>query len=161
MSKKPCIECGEPCDIFPIQLGDFATLTFLRLCDFKCLFMQAYQFMYEIHEHKTFRNRLYELQNDDDKVEVDHFHADNLKKLSKHKPDPKMLSYPINQGILNMFNAPEYQTLIDNGKVVRFKKFFMSKDVRLQHQKKMIDVLKTKLKEAEEDLVKIQEEIEG
>lgn len=66
-TKKPCIECGEECDIFCIQSSDLFTLCYLRICSAECMFIIAYEFMQENCIHHLFRNKLNELQNEEDK----------------------------------------------------------------------------------------------
>lgn len=69
MSKKPCIQCGTDCEIFPVELGEMFTLTYLRLCGAECLFLVAWDYLCEIGHHKEFRNRLPKKQNEEDAAE--------------------------------------------------------------------------------------------
>lgn len=88
MSLKPCIECGKECEILPVQLGDLFTLCFLRVCSGDCMFLIACEFMRENCEHKQFRNKFYELQNEEDKKERDEYVKEvtdeSLKMMREH-----------------------------------------------------------------------------
>jgi hypothetical protein len=68
---KPCIQCGNDCEILPVMLGDTFTLTYLRVCSSECMFLVAYDYLYDICHHKDFRNKLYELQNEEDRGKRD------------------------------------------------------------------------------------------
>jgi hypothetical protein len=113
ISKKPCIQCGNDCDIFPIELGDSFTLTYLRVCGTECLFRITYDYLYSICHHKDFRNHLYDLQNAEDKALRDEFidiTTDQfLEDFRKHlEANPKMLSMPVPEAIFDMFkDAPQ------------------------------------------------------
>jgi hypothetical protein len=97
---KPCIECGKDCEIWPIQLGDFFTLTYLRVCSPDCMFLVAYEFMRDIGEHKSFRNKLWELQNEEDRAErtrfVEGVTQDSIKLMREQfESCPDLLSRPV------------------------------------------------------------------
>ena len=152
--KKPCINCGEDCDILPVQLGDSFTLTYLRVCGGECMFIVAYDYLYEIGHHKYFRNKLYDMQNEEDKKECDEF-IDFTTKMSledfkKHlEANPKMLSTPMPEDVLKMFSEgsriPQNSTC-----TMRFTR--PSKEDRIKWQKVHVKRLENDLEEAIRDL---------
>lgn len=113
LTKKPCIHCEKECDILPLELGDSFTLTYLRVCSPECMFMIIYDYLYKICYHRDFRNHLYHLQNAEDKDLRDEFIDVTTKMVlvdfKKHlKVNPKMLSVPVPQGVMDMFkDAPQ------------------------------------------------------
>lgn len=156
---KPCIECGKECEILPVQLGDFFTLTYLRVCSSDCMFLVAYGFLREIHEHKQFRNYLYDLQNEEDKAAsskfVDEVTQESLKRMREDlEKNPNLLSTPIPQGISEMFKGPHISQ--NCGQMVRFTR--PSIDDRIKWQTQSVERLRTQLANEEEDLKKLIEE---
>lgn len=110
MTLKPCIECGKECEILPVQLGDLFTLTYLRVCGAECMFLIAYEFMRENCQHKQFRNKLYELQDEEDKKERDtwikHITDESLKSMREHlEASPNLLSHPVPNAVVEMFSG--------------------------------------------------------
>jgi hypothetical protein len=121
---KPCIECGKDCDILPVQLGDFFTLTYLRVCSPECMFLVAYEFMRDIGEHKQFRNKLWELQNEEDKAlrtnHVDEVTQESLRSMREHfEKCPDLLSRPVPNLVSDLFKSAP--TISSNcGQTMRF-----------------------------------------
>ena len=110
MTLKPCIQCGNDCEILPVQLGDLFTLTFLRICSAECMFMEAYDFLYSIGYHKSFRAKLHDKQNEEDaaerKVYVDQVTEESLKMMREYlEANPKLLSNPAPDCMLKMFEG--------------------------------------------------------
>lgn len=124
MTLKPCIECGKDCEILPVQLGDFFTLTYLRVCGSECMFLIAYEFMRENCEHKQFRNKLHNMQNEEDKAErdayVEEVTNESLKMMREHlQANPDLLSRPVPNLISEAFvNSPGIQQC--SGETMRF-----------------------------------------
>jgi hypothetical protein len=122
MSKKPCIQCGKECDIFPLQLGDVFTLTLLRICSEECMFREAYDYLYEIGEHKAFRSWLYDKQNEEDEVERDSYIEDITNESIKYLKESlatnlNLLTTPLPKMAQDFFNMPSLPTA---GSVMRF-----------------------------------------
>jgi hypothetical protein len=158
MTNKPCIECGKECEILPVMLGDTFTLTYLRVCSPDCMFIIAYDYLYKIGYHKDFRNSLYDMQNEEDKKQRDEFIklttteflADFGKRLAEN---PDLLSTPAPECITNMFDqAPQIPFV--SGDTMRFTR--PSKDERLRWAKEHLERMKEKLKEAHDDLEKLE-----
>ncbi len=152
--KKPCIQCGNECEILPVQLGDIFTLTFLRICSPECMFMEAYDYIYEMGYHKHFRNKLYDKQNEEDAAErkeyVDQVTEESLKMMRKHlEANPNLLSTPAPQNILKTFEGvpPIPQC---SGQTIRFTR--PTKQEKIRWQKERVDRLKTDLYEALKEL---------
>lgn len=160
MSLKSCIECGKECEIFPIQLGDFFTLTYLRICSEECMFLTAYEFLRGIGEHKAFRNFLYENEYEDDKKERNEFVSlvtkDALENQKKHyEANPNILSHPIPQSVIEMFS--KYETIpYSSGQTMRFLR--PSKQDRLKWANERVERLKQDLKDAVIDLERTENE---
>ena len=108
MTLKPCIQCGNDCEILPVQLGDLFTLTFLRICSAECMFMEAYDFLYSIGYHKSFRAKLHDKQNEEDaaerKVYVDQVTEESLKMMREYLTCP--LPVPSFRSNLNTVSLP-------------------------------------------------------
>lgn len=107
MCLKPCIQCGKDCEILPVQLGDLFTLCFLRVCSGECMFLIAYEFMRDNCEHKQFRGKLYDMQNEEDKKERDDWVKEvtdeSLKMMRESfEANPNLLSHPVPEGIVEM-----------------------------------------------------------
>lgn len=160
MTLKPCIECGKECEIFPIQLGDFFTLTYLRICSDQCMFLTAYEFLRGIGEQSTFRNFLYENEYEDDKKDRDEFvkivTEDALENQRKHfEANPNILSSPIPQSVIEMFSKGE-TIPYSSGQTMRFLR--PSKQDRLKWANERVERLKQDLKEAVLDLERTENE---
>lgn len=157
---KPCIECGKDCEILPVQLGDFFTLTYLRVCSPECMFLVSYEFMRDIGEHKQFRNKLYELQNEEDKAlrakHVDEVTQDSLKSMREHfEKCPDLLSRPVPDLVHNLFcNAPTISS--DCGQTMRFTRPKL--DDRIKWQLECVQRIKTQLDDEREQLEKLLKE---
>ncbi len=113
MTTKPCIQCGEACDVFHLMLGDTYTLTYLRICDNECLFYEAYDYLYRLGEHKSFRIYLNEKQDIEDKKDRDEFIEIATKQFLEHfekifSENSGLLSQPIPQGIFNVFKDVKF-----------------------------------------------------
>lgn len=154
MSKKPCIQCGNECEILPVQLGDIFTLTFLRICSPECMFMEAYDYLYEMGEHKTFRGKLYDKQNEEDAAErkeyVDSITDEPLRMMREDLPvNPNLLSTPVPDCILKMFEGvpPIPQC---SSQSMRFTR--LTKQEKIRWQKERVDRLKKDLREALHEL---------
>ena len=160
MTTKPCIQCGIVCEILPVQLGDSFTLTYLRVCGGECMFLVAYDYLYEIGYHKDFRNKLYEQQNEEDKnlrdefihITTEQFLEDFKKNLQEN---PKLLSMPTPNCIHEMFSATPQIPIASSGSM-RFTR--ASKEKRLQWAKEHVERVKEKLEEAMKDMEKIENE---
>jgi hypothetical protein len=153
MTTKPCILCRIECDILPVQLGDFFTLTYLRVCGAECMFLVAYDYLYEIGEHKSFRNSLHDKENDEDKAECKRFRDEVTKQaLESMRKDLEnsinLLSTPIPPLIHEMFSnsTPLPQT----GGTMKFTR--PSKKDKISWQAKHVVGLRERLAEAEKDL---------
>jgi hypothetical protein len=153
-NQKPCIECGKECSIFPIELGDSFTLTYLRVCGTECLFRITYDYLYSICHHKDFRNHLYDLQNAEDRALRDEFIDVTTKMaLEEFRKHPQLLSTPIATAVFDMFkDAPQ---LPDVGGVCRFVR--PTKEEKIQWAKRHVNQLTADLLLAQKDL----EDLEG
>ena len=157
MTKKPCIQCGNDCDILPVMLGDSFTLTYLRVCSSECMFLIAYDYLYDICYYKDFRNKLYEMQNEEDRKERDEF-IDLTTKMfledfKKHlEVNPNMLSTPAPEGIMKMFEGGEQIPL--TGGTMRFTR--PSKEEKIKWAKKHVEHMKEKLRDTFRDLERLE-----
>jgi len=157
---KPCINCDTPCEILPIQLGDFFTLVYLRVCSGECMFLMAYEFLHDLYEHKNFRNSLYEMENEEDaatrKIYQDKVTEESLRMMREDfQKNPNLLSTPAPKCVIDMFQyVPQLPT--NSGNTVRFTRF--TKEERIEYQKKYVESQRMKLSEAENDLEKIKNE---
>jgi len=154
MSKKPCIQCGNDCEILPVQLGDIFTLTYLRICSPECMFIEAYDYLYEIGYHKSFRGALYDKQNEEDMAErkayVNDVTEGALRMMREHfETNPNLLSTPAPDCILKMFEGvppiPQCAT-----QTMRFTR--PTKQDKVRWQKERVDRLKKDLQEALHEL---------
>lgn len=160
MSLKPCIECGKECEVFPIQLGDFFTLTYLRICSDECMFLTAYEFLREIGEHKSFRAFLYKNEYEDDKKERDEFvdavTKDSIENMRKHfEANPNILSHPVPKSVIEMFSKSE-RIPFSSGQTMRFMR--PTKQQRIEWANERLKRLKEDLKEAINDLERLENE---
>jgi len=159
--KKPCVQCEKECDIEPIQLGDAFTLTYLRACSPECMFLIAWDYFYEIGHHKDFRNKLHDLQNEEDKKLCQEFIEATskmfLENFKKHlQANPKMLSTPVPEEFLNMFkDVPKIP--VSSGCTMRFTR--PCKEQKIVWAKEHVERVKEELKEAIEDLEKYENEL--
>lgn len=157
---KPCIECGKDCEILPVQLGDFFTLTYLRVCSPECMFLVAYEFMRDIGEHKQFRNKLYELQNEEDKSlrtqYVDEVTQESLKSMREHfESCPDLLSHRIPNLVHDLFKtAPNINSNCEQ--TMRFTRPKL--DDRIKWAKEHVVRMQNNVEEAMEDLQKLLKE---
>lgn len=157
---KPCIECGKDCSILPVQLGDFFTLTNLRVCSGECMFLIAYNFLYENHLHRDFRNKLNTLENKEDAEERAKYQKiitdEALKDQEKYfKENSTLLSLPVPKKMTDMFLSmkPIPQTASKTCCFTRPKI-----EDRIKWQTKYIEDQKMKLEEAKKYLLKIENE---
>lgn len=158
--KKLCIICQEPCDIYAIRLGDFATLTYLRICSPECLFKVTHEYLYSINKHKEFRNHLYDLQNEEDKAErdadLDASMKESLKLMSESlKKNPRLFTHPA-PDFIKMFLGPKIPE--NSSQTMRFRRYEYTKEDRIEWKKDYISELNRKLAEAAEELAKIEAE---
>lgn len=157
---KPCIECGKDCEILPVQLGDFFTLTYLRVCSPECMFLVAYSFMRDIGEHRQFSNKLWELQDEEDKAArtkfVDECTKDALQNMHDHlKENPLLLSHPVPNAVVEMFKSAP--TISSNcGQTMKFTRPKL--DDRIKWQLECVQRIKTQLDEEREQLEKLLKE---
>jgi hypothetical protein len=160
MNLKPCIECGKECEIWPIQLGDLFTLCHLRVCGGECLFLIAYDYLYEIGYHKQFRGKLYDLENEEDaalrKEFVDMITEKSLQRMREDlKASPNLLSTPAPNGLLKIFEG--ISSIPQNaGKTMKFTR--PSIENRIQWAKEHVERIKMALAEALKDLEKVENE---
>jgi hypothetical protein len=158
MSLKPCIECGKECEILPVQLGDLFTLCLLRVCSGECMFLIAYEFMRDQAEHKQFRKKLYDLQNEEDKKERDDYVKEvtdeSLKMMREHfEANPNMLSTPAPNCISELFaSRPEIPHSC--GKTVTFTRPCM--EDRIKWARQHVQRAERGLAEALKDLDKLE-----
>lgn len=160
MSLKPCINCGKECEILPIQLSDLSTLCLLRVCSGDCMFLIAYEFMRENCEHKQFINKLYNLQNEDDKKERDYYVKEvtdeSMKMMREHlEANPDILSRPLPNCISEMF-ASHTKIPYDCGQTMKFTRPCIEDRVKWANQH--VDRTKKALEEALKDLYKLETE---
>lgn len=151
---KPCISCGEPCEVFAIQLGDSFTLTWLRVCNERCLFETALEYLYSIGESKNYRNSLYKLMNKEDSEALykfmDQATEAALKDFRKHlEENPDLLTTPYPKGIIEAFKDHK-QIPVNSGTTCRFVR--PKVEDLIKYQKQYIDDLKRRLRDAEEYL---------
>jgi hypothetical protein len=155
---KPCIECGKDCEILPIQLGDFFTLTNLRVCSAECMFLIAYEFMRENCIHKSFRNKLNTLENEEDAKEraeyVKMITDESLRMMKEDfEQNPNILSHPVPSLITEMFSSrPEIP--VNSGKTRRFTRPCL--EDRITWAKEHIQRMKDQLRDALHDLEKLE-----
>jgi hypothetical protein len=160
MSKKPCIQCGNDCDILPVQLGDLFTLCYLRVCDGECMFLIAYEFMRNNREHKQFRGKLYDMQNEEDKQERDDLvnvlDDEFLRRMRENfETNPNLLSHPVPQGIVDMFkNNPGIPC--NGGTTMKFIR--PSKQDRVRWANDHVNRLKKDLRDALHELERLENE---
>jgi len=160
VSKKPCLNCGEDCDILPVQLGDIFTLTLLRVCGPECLFILTYDYLYSIGYHKGFRSSLYEQQNEEDKSERDKYVKEvtdeSLRMLREHlAANSDLLSRPMPECLMKVFSdAPPLP--MNSTKMVKFAR--PSKEQRIAWQKKRVRALRKDLKESLHELQVLENE---
>lgn len=152
--KKPCIQCGEECEILPVQLGDIFTLTYLRICGPECMFLVAYDYLYDIGYHKDFRGKLYEKQNEEDKEErsayVDAVTEESLKMMRESlAANPQLLSTPMPEGILSIFQGVSPMSQCSS-KPMRFSR--PSTEDKIKWQSERVKRLKKDLREALKEL---------
>lgn len=154
---KPCIECGKDCEILPVQLGDFFTLTYLRVCSAECMFLVAYTFMREIGEHKQFRNHIFGLQNEEDKAlrteHVDEVTQESLKSMREAFENcPDLLSRPVPNLVHDLFKSTP---TISNqcGQTMRFTRPKL--DDRIKWAKEHVVRMQNNVEQALEDLQKL------
>jgi hypothetical protein len=123
MENKPCIVCKKDCEIWPVQLGDLFTLCYLRVCSHQCLFLLAYEFMHTIYQHKQFRGKLYNMQNEEDKKLRDDFVKEVTDESLKMMRDSILLSLPVSEGLeINLtYDTASTQPLL--GSTMRFTRF--------------------------------------
>jgi hypothetical protein len=160
--KKPCIECGNDCEILPVMLGDTFTLTYLRVCSSECMFIVAYDYLYEIGHHKDFRNSLYDKQNEEDKKECDEFIEFTPEEFSKSfrknlEANPEMLSTPVPEGIMKMF-ADRPQIPLASSCTMRFTR--PPKEDKVRWAKEHVERVWDKLKDAVKELERLENECE-
>lgn len=156
VSTKPCIECGKECEILPVQLGDSFTLTYLRVCGPECMFIVAYDYLYEIGYHKEFRNKLYDKQNEEDKVLRDEFidtttemYLESLKK--RLEANPGLLTTPTPNCITDLFaSVPSIPSC--SSTTTRFTR--LTKDEKIKWARQRVQRLQEDLLEAQLDLAK-------
>jgi Sec-independent protein translocase protein TatA len=157
---KPCIECGKDCDILPVQFGDFFTLTYLRVCSPECMFLVAYEFMRDIGEHKQFRNKLWELQNEEDKAlrtnHVDEVTQESLRSMREHfEKCPDLLSRRVPNLVSDLFKSAP--TISSNcGQTMRFTRPKL--DDRIKWQLESVQRIKTQLADERDQLEKLLKE---
>jgi hypothetical protein len=161
MALKPCIQCGKECEILPVELGDIFTLTFLRICSGECIFLEVYDYLYSIGYHKDFRNKLYDKQDDGDKKARDAFIESTTKEFLDRfqkglERNPKLLTTPAPTGILEMFTQPS--DFLCSPTTMTFTR--PSTEDKIKWQRDHIDRLKKELEEANEDMAKLEKEIE-
>lgn len=161
MTTKPCIECGKECEILPVMLGDSFTLTYLRVCSSDCMFLIAYEYLYEIGHHKDFRGRLYDKQNEEDKRERNEFIEETTRAVldsfrKNLEANPGLLSTPIPQGIFDAFSSAS-TIPTSSGCTMKFTR--PSKEQKISWAQDHVDRLQKKLKDALEDLDKMKNEI--
>ena len=160
MSTKPCIQCGTECEILPVQLGDIFTLTYMRICSAECMFMMAYDYLYEIGFHKSFRNSLWNKQDAEDAAKrkefVDTVTEETLKNMREHfQSNPNLLSTPAPNCILKMFeNVPTISKC--SSQTMRFTR--PSKQEKIRWQTEHVNRLKENLRDALHDLEKLENE---
>lgn len=160
MSTKPCVQCGKECEILPVQLGDIFTLSYLRVCGPECMFIVAYDYLYEIGYHKQFRGHLYDKQNEEDfalrKEFVETVTEESLRMMREHlQANPNLLSTPAPDCISKIFDGvPPIPNC--SGSTVRFTR--PSKEDKLRWQKDYVEKLRGNLREALNDLEKLENE---
>lgn len=158
MSKKPCIQCGTECDILPIELGDIFTLTYLRICSAECMFLVAYDYLYQISHHKAFRAYLYDKQDADDKAErdawIEKITEESLNRLRESlAANPDLLSAPIASGFFSMLEESVLPPKCSS-QTMRFSR--PPKEERIRWAKEYVEQMKGKLREALEELDRLE-----
>lgn len=138
----------------PVQLGDLFTLSFLRVCGAECMFLLAYDYLYEIGYHKSFCGNLFDKQNEEDLAErtkyVDRVTEEALRIMREDlQANPKLLSTPVPEGILKIFEevTPIPQC---SGQTMKFTR--PSKEEKIRWQTARVDRLKNDLSGALEEL---------
>lgn len=160
MSLKPCLQCGNSCKILPVQLGDIFTLTYLRICSLECMIIITYDFLYEIGEHRNFRDSLYDKQDNEDAIESKKFiyevTEDTLKNMKEHfEANPNLLSTPIPKEIANIF-ASNPSILSNSAEIIRWVR--PTKEDKIKWQSNYVANLKDKLKHAVQELEDLESE---
>ena len=157
--EKNCLHCGKKCEIFALQLGDFFTLTYIRVCNFTCLFSLANEFIYELGEHRAFGQFLKEKENEEDKeacaLFIKQMIKNSLETMEKDfKGNPNLLLTPATEGLLKILeNSTPFPE--NSGKTIRFTR--TSKEEQIKCHKKYIENLKSRLKDSENELEKVME----
>ena len=111
MTLKPCVECGKECEILPVQLGDIFTLTLIRACSPECMFQIAYEFIREIGEKSQFREKLYQMQYEEDRSVVEVLLDISVENL---KPPIDLLLHPVPQCVIDVFSELKIPFNSDN-----------------------------------------------
>ena len=160
MCNKPCLHCGTDCQILPVQLGDIFTLTYMRICSAECMFMMAYDYLYEVGYHKQFRNSLWDKQDAEDaalrKEFVDTVTEEALKNMREHfETNPNLLSTPAPDCILKMFEGVPPIPMCSS-QPMRFTR--PTKKEKIRWQTEHVQRLKDNLREALHDLEKLENE---
>lgn len=160
MIKKPCIYCGDDCDIFSIQLGDAFTLTYLRLCDWECFFWLTYDYLYSLGRHRDFRHYLYEKQSPEDEKEKDEFIKFSTSQfLEEFKKglgiNPYVIPSPIPEVLLKLFYDTPFFNL-DRSTSIKLCR--SSKEDKLKWAKEHVEKMHTALENALKDLRDIENE---
>lgn len=157
MTLKPCIECGKDCEILPVQLGDFFTLTYLRVCSGECMFLQAYEYLREVGYHKQFRNSLHDKENEEDKKERDEYVKmvtnESLRMMREHlEACPALLSHPVPNEVVEMFKSTP-QIPCSSGATMRFTRPSIEDRIKWAHER--VNQLKQDTNEAEQELIRL------
>jgi hypothetical protein len=118
----------------------------------------AYDYLYEIGYHKSFRNHLYDQQNEEDKLCRDSWIKSITDEFLKNQADsfksnPNLFSMPIPE--LKMFEGCE-PLQQNSGATMRFTR--PSKEDQIKWQSAHVESLKQKLNEATNDLEKLTNE---
>lgn len=140
----------------PVQLGDSFTLTYLRVCGPECMFIVAYDYLYEIGEHKSFRNSLYDMQNAEDRAERDRVMKEvadeSLRMLGESfKANPGLLTMPMPHSITQLF-AEAPTVCCYSSTTIKFTR--PTKKQKIKWAKDRVKRLEGDLLEAELDLAK-------
>jgi hypothetical protein len=122
--------------------------------------MEAYDYLYSIGDHKSFRGKLYDKQNEEDAAErkeyVDQVTEESLKMMREHfETNPNLLSTPTPDCILKMFERVPPIPMCSS-QPMRFTR--PTKQEKIRWQTEHVERLKESLRDALHDLEKLENE---
>jgi hypothetical protein len=112
------------------------------------MFLIAYEFMRDNYEHKQFRGKLYDMQNEEDKKQRDEWVkivTDESLRMIREDLDPLLLSHPVPQCVVDMFKNNPGIPQCDVGNTMRFTR--PSKQDKVKWANETIEIFAVQVKE--------------